>query len=70
MLMHNHASGDSTLSQTNVQTTRAIVGIARLLGNAVHDHIIVGKSGHSSLRRLKLMQSPRKSRFSMANPVH
>jgi DNA repair protein RadC len=35
--------------------TRAIVEVARPLGIAVHDHIIVGKDGHASLKGLKLM---------------
>ena len=32
-----------------------LVGIARGLGIEVHDHIIVGRDGHASLRGLKLM---------------
>jgi class 3 adenylate cyclase len=32
-----------------------IVDIAAPLGIAVHDHIIVGKDGHATLRGLKLM---------------
>jgi DNA repair protein RadC len=35
--------------------TRAIVEVARPLGIAVHDHIIVGKDGHASLKALKLI---------------
>jgi len=35
--------------------TRAIVDIATPLGIAVHDHIIVGKNGHASLRGMKLI---------------
>jgi DNA repair protein RadC len=35
--------------------TRAIVEVARPLGISVHDHIIVGKDGHASLKALKLM---------------
>ena len=38
--------------------TRAIVEIAKPLGIAVHDHIIVGKAGHhASLKELKLIQT-------------
>jgi DNA repair protein RadC len=55
--MHNHPSGDPTPSQAGVQMTKAIVDIAGPLGIAVHNHIIVGKSGHSSLRGLKLKPS-------------
>ena len=35
--------------------TRAIVEVARPLGIAVHDHLIVGKDGHASLKELKLI---------------
>ena len=35
--------------------TRAIVEVARPLGISVHDHLIVDKDGHASLKALKLM---------------
>ena len=35
--------------------TKAIIDVAKPLGIAVHDHIIVGKSGHASLRGLRLI---------------
>ncbi len=35
--------------------TKAIIDIAAPLGIAVHDHIIVGKQGHASLKALKLI---------------
>jgi DNA repair protein RadC len=35
--------------------TRAIVEVARPLGIAVHDHLIVCKDGHASLKALKLI---------------
>jgi DNA repair protein RadC len=55
ILVHNHPSGDPTPSRADVEMTRAIVEVARPLGIAVHDHIIVGKDGHASLKGLKLM---------------
>jgi DNA repair protein RadC len=55
ILVHNHPSGDPTPSRADIQMTQAIVEIARPLGIAVHDHIIVGKDGHASLKALKLM---------------
>jgi DNA repair protein RadC len=51
--MHNHPSGDPTPSRADVETTRAIVEVAKPLGIAVHDHIIVGKDGHAGLKALK-----------------
>ncbi len=53
--MHNHSSGDPTPSQADIQMTRAIIDIATPLRISVHDHIIVGKNGHASLKALKLI---------------
>jgi DNA repair protein RadC len=55
ILVHNHPSGDPTPSQADIQMTKAIVGIATPLGISVHDHIIVGKNGHASMKGLKLI---------------
>jgi DNA repair protein RadC len=55
ILVHNHPSGDPTPSRADIDMTKAIVDIARPLGISVHDHIIVGKHGHASLKGLKLM---------------
>lgn len=55
MLLHNHPSGDPTPSRADIQMTQSIIDIARPLGIDVHDHIIVGKDGHTSLKGLKLM---------------
>src|ERR1700687_3526296 len=55
LLVHNHPSGDPTPSQADIQMTRAIIDIAKPLGIAVHDHIIVGRNGHASLKGMKLI---------------
>ena len=55
ILVHNHPSGDPTPSRADIDMTRAIVEVARPLGISVHDHLIVGKNGHASLKALKLM---------------
>jgi DNA repair protein RadC len=55
ILVHNHPSGDPSPSSADVQMTRQINDIARPLGIAIHDHIIIGKAGHASLRGLKLI---------------
>jgi DNA repair protein RadC len=54
-LVHNHPSGDPSPSQADIQMTKAIIDIAKPLRIAVHDHIIVGKSGHASLRGMRLI---------------
>jgi DNA repair protein RadC len=55
ILVHNHPSGDPTPSQADIQMTKAIVDIATPLGISVHDHIIVGKNGHASLKGMRLI---------------
>jgi hypothetical protein len=54
-LLHNHPSGDPTPSQADIHMTKAIIDIATPLGIAVHDHIIVGKNGHASLKGMRLI---------------
>ena len=55
VLVHNHPSGDPTPSTQDVKMTLEIIAIAKTLGVAVHDHIIVGRDGHASLRGMKLI---------------
>jgi len=55
ILVHNHPSGDPTPSRADIQMTQAIIDVAKPLGIAVHDHIIVGKEGHASFKGLKLI---------------
>ena len=55
IMVHNHPSGDPAPSSADVRMTRAIADIATPLGITLHDHIIVGKSGSTSLRAMKLI---------------
>ncbi len=55
ILVHNHPSGDPTPSRADIQMTQQIIAVASPLGIAVHDHIIVGKEGHASMKGLKLI---------------
>ena len=55
VLVHNHPSGDPTPSRADIEMTRQIMTIARPLGIEVHDHVIVGRSGHVSMRGQKLI---------------
>jgi DNA repair protein RadC len=54
-IVHNHPSGDPTPSRADIQMTQSILDIAKPLGISVHDHIIVGKDGHASLKGLRLI---------------
>jgi len=55
ILVHNHPSGDPSPSRADIEITRNMVEAGKRLGISVHDHIIIGTSGHSSLRALGLM---------------
>jgi DNA repair protein RadC len=55
VLVHNHPSGDPTPSRADIKMTQQIITVAGPLGISVHDHIIVGKGGHASLKGLKLI---------------
>lgn len=55
ILVHNHPSGDPTPSRADIEMTKMIVDTAKPLGITVHDHIIIGKDGHASLKGLRLI---------------
>lgn len=55
ILVHNHPSGDPKPSRDDIQMTKIIADAARLLGIAVHDHVIIGRSGHASFKALGLL---------------
>ncbi len=50
ILVHNHPSGDPAPSRADIDITRTIADAGKRLGIAVHDHIVMGTSGHTSLR--------------------
>ncbi|KQR80899.1 RadC family protein [Sphingomonas sp. Leaf343] len=50
ILVHNHPSGDPSPSRADIDVTRAIAEVGKRLNITVHDHIIIGTSGHASLR--------------------
>jgi DNA repair protein RadC len=50
ILVHNHPSGSPEPSRADIQITQKIMEAGRLLGVAVHDHVIIGRQGHVSLK--------------------
>jgi DNA repair protein RadC len=50
ILVHNHPSGDPTPSNADIAVTKDIVKAAQPLGVTVHDHLIIGRGRHTSLR--------------------
>ncbi len=55
ILVHNHPSGDPTPSRADIDMTRNIAAAAKPLGIVVHDHVVVGRSGHASFKSLGLL---------------
>ena len=55
ILLHNHPSGDTTPSRADIDMTRDVAKACATVGISVHDHLIVGRAGHASLRALGLM---------------
>ncbi|MGY6709852.1 MAG: RadC family protein [Rhizobiaceae bacterium] len=55
ILLHNHPSGDPAPSRADIDMTRTIIDTAKPLGIVVHDHIVIGKSGHASMKGLQLI---------------
>jgi DNA repair protein RadC len=55
VLVHNHPSGDPTPSTADVKMTQEIIAIAKPMGIAIHDHLIVGRAGHASLRAMNFI---------------
>jgi DNA repair protein RadC len=54
ILAHNHPSGDPSPSKADIDMTRQIAEVAAKLGVVVHDHIILGRDGHLSLKSARL----------------
>ena len=55
VLVHNHPSGDPTPSRADIEMTGQIVESGKPLGIVVHDHVIIGRNEHASLKGLGLM---------------
>ena len=55
ILVHNHPSGDPAPSRADIDMTKDVQKAAAALGLVVHDHIVIGRHGHASLRTLGLM---------------
>ena len=55
IIVHNHPSGDPTPSQQDIRLTRDLVEAGRHMKVTVHDHVIVGAKGRTSLRSMGLI---------------
>jgi len=55
ILVHNHPSGDPTPSMADIDMTKRIIDAGQRLNIMVHDHVIIGRKGHVSLRSAGLL---------------
>lgn len=62
IMAHNHPTGDPTPSRDDIDMTRAVQRALAEIGVTVHDHIIIGRKGHASLRSLGYMDAAKAPR--------
>lgn len=55
IIVHNHPSGDPDPSQQDIRLTRDLVEAGRHMKVTVHDHVIVGATGRTSMRAMGLI---------------
>ena len=55
IMVHNHPSGDPTPSKGDIEMTTEVREACEKLGISLHDHLIIGKSGHASFKSLGLL---------------
>ena len=55
IIVHNHPSGDPSPSQQDIRLTKDLIEAGRHMRVAVHDHVIVGSQGRSSMKALGLI---------------
>ena len=59
VMIHNHPTGDPKPSRDDIQMTQTIKQALEKIDVRLYDHIIIGKSGHSSLRTMGLIDRRR-----------
>ena len=55
IIVHNHPSGDPSPSQQDIRLTKDLVDAGRHMKITVHDHVIIGAQGRSSLKAMGLI---------------
>lgn len=55
VMVHNHPSGDTTPSTADIEMTRLVRDATAPLGVTLHDHFIVGRGEHCSMKALGLI---------------
>jgi DNA repair protein RadC len=55
IMVHNHPSGDPAPSKADVEITRQVSKALAAVNVVLHDHLIVGRKGHTSFKSLNLL---------------
>ena len=55
IIVHNHPSGDPSPSSQDIRLTKDLIEAGRHMRVTVHDHVIVGSQGRSSMKALGLI---------------
>ena len=55
IIVHNHPSGDPSPSSQDIRLTKDLIEAGRHMKIAVHDHVIVGATGRTSMKALGLI---------------
>ncbi len=55
IMVHNHPSGDPTPSNADIEITRAVKAALEALDIRLHDHVVIGRKDHVSLRALGMI---------------
>ena len=55
IMVHNHPSGDPCPSSADIEATRKVAEALKAIGVTLHDHLIVGRTGHSSFKSAGLL---------------
>jgi DNA repair protein RadC len=56
IMVHNHPSGDPMPSQPDIDMTRHVAAALGVVGITLHDHIIISRTGHASLKGMGFIQ--------------
>lgn len=55
IIVHNHPSGDPSPSSQDIRLTRDLIDAGRHMKVTVHDHVIVGAKGRTSMKAMGLI---------------
>lgn len=56
ILIHNHPSGDPTASREDIEATKRLVEVGKVVGISVLDHIIIGDGNYFSFKEKGMLE--------------